>query len=171
MKIAFGRAALLFGLLFGVLASACAAEYDPNTQALESLRLTLEKHSALPQGTPDPQGVKRHAQFLMLIKNAMSLYRDDYLTHGDAERLSRFLSAHVGYTNAALAAAENWPLRQKSFLRTMHHHALAVNQLVSMPKDSPTFAGLMSAYHSGIGYDAYRAAQDIGIEQRWEEAP
>ncbi|MCY1556882.1 hypothetical protein D9M68_936800 [compost metagenome] len=61
-------------------------------------------------------------------------------------------------------------MQRRTFLRVLQYHALAANQLITMRNDDPNFKGLMEAYHSGIGYDAYRKAQDFGIEQHWEQA-
>lgn len=170
MKTLFRNIALVLSLLLGLVAGSFAEDFDPQAHARDSLLLTLEKHSVLPHGKPTPQGIKEHAEFLLLIKNSLSLYRDGYLKQKDGETMVKFIKAHLDYTNAALAtaAADHWPRHQKVFLRTMHYHALAANQLITMPIDSPNFKGLMEAYQYGIGYDAYRAAQDAGIEQLWE---
>lgn len=170
MKTLFRNMALAMGLLFGLAAGPFAEDFDPNVQARDSLRLTLEKQGALPHGKPTPQGIKKYAEHLMLIKNALSLYRDGYLSPQDRTAVEKLIKAQLDYTNAALAAAGSWPQTDKKLLRTLHDHALSANQLTAMPSDSPNFKGLMEAYHSGIGYDAYRAAEDLGIEQVWEEA-
>lgn len=170
MKTLFRNMALAMGLLFGLMAGSFAEDFDPNVQARDSLRLTLEKHAALPKGKPIPQGIKEHAELLMLIKNSLSLYRDGYLAPQDRAAVEKLIKAQLDYANAALAAAGSWPQTSKKLLRTLHDHALSASQLIAMPSDSPKFKGLMEAYHSGIGYDAYRAAENLGIEQVWEEA-
>lgn len=169
MKTLFRNTALLIGLLLG-LADSFAEDFDPNVQARNSLRLTLEEHGAMPQGKPTTQGIEEQAAHLMLIKNAMSLYRDGYLEQQDAQTIANLLKNHLEYTTAALAGASSWPQEKKQLLRTMHYHALAVDQLIRTPKNSPYFKGMMGAYQTGIGYDAYRAAQKAGIPQYWEEA-
>lgn len=147
-----------------------ASAPDYSIYARDSLRLTLEKHAIVLHGKPTLQGIKERAEFLMLAKNALSLYRDGYLAQKDRETMMRFIKAHLDYTSAALAAADDWPLQGKQLLRTMHYHALAANQLITMPNDNPNFEGLMATYHSGIGYEAYRSAEAFGIEQVWEFA-
>ena len=171
MNFAFRHVALVLGLLFGLVTVSFAEDYDPNVQALDSFRLTLKKHPTVPFGKPNMDGVRAYAENLMLIKNALSLYRDGAMNQQDEKVLKNLIGAELDYTNAALAAADGWPMSQKKLLRTMHYHALAANQLAVMRKDNPNFKGLMAAYHSGIGHDAYREAQDAGIEQNWEEAP
>lgn len=167
MKAVCRNVAVALVLSFGLVAGSFAEDYDPNIHARDSLRLTLEQHGVVPQGKPSMEGIKEHAAFLMLIKNSLSLYRDGYLTQQDGEAMAKFIKSHLDYTNAALAGSEGWPLPRRNFLRTMHYHALAANQLITMRSFDPNFKGLMEAYHYGIGYDAYTKAQDFGIEQLW----
>ncbi|MCY1307772.1 hypothetical protein D9M70_577270 [compost metagenome] len=164
------KLALTVCLMVGLVTSSFAEEYDPNIQARDSLRLTLERHIFLPRGKPSFDGVKEHAAFLMLIKNSLSLYRDGYLTQQDGETMVKFIKAHLDYTDTVLASSSTWPQQRRTFLRVMQYHALAANQLITMQSNDPNFKGLMEAYHAGIGYDAYRKAQDLGVEQYWEQA-
>lgn len=170
MKAVIRNFAMVLALSFGLVGGSLAEDYNQDVHARDSMRLTLEQHGVVPQGKPTMEGIKEHAAFLVLIKNALSLYRDGYLTQQDGETMVKFIKAHLDYTNAALAGSEGWPQPRRTFLRTMHYHALAANQLITMPSADPNFKGLMEAYQYGIGYDAYTKAQDFGIEQLWEQA-
>jgi len=172
MQTLFRNMTLALGLLFG-LAAGAFAEATSNVHALESVRLTLPKQADLPSGKATPQGVKEHAAYLLLIRNALSLYRDGGLAQKEGQVVAKFINAHLGYTSGAVATAtsDNWPERQRKFLRTLHYHALAARQLISLPRDHASFKGLMAAYQSGIGQSAYRAAEDLGVKQVWKEAP
>jgi len=163
--------ALAIGLVLGVASACIAEEYDFNAHALESLQLSIEKYGQVSPGKPSKEGLKEHAALLMLVKNALSLKRDGYLKGDDADAVAGLIKAELDYTSAVLATADGWPVASKQFLRAMHYHALAAEQLISMQSSDPHFNGLMAAYHSGIGSDAYRAARDAGIEQRWDDAP
>lgn len=107
---------------------------------------------------------------LMTIKNAMSLYRDGYLSPEQRAQVASLIAGQKAYVGATLAQAQDWPVARKAFLRTMQYHAFAASELIELPATSTTFKGLMDAYHSGIGYEAYRAAQDLGVDQYWETA-
>lgn len=166
MKNLFGHLALTLGLLFGLTATTNAESFDPNQQALAAFRATLEAHP-LPAPRATQEGLREQAAYLMLIKNVMSLYRDGYLEQQDAQVVVELVQKHLEYVTTTQAQAQGWLGSNRQLLRTMHYHALSVSQLVRTPTDAPRFKGLMEAYHHGIGYDAYRAAQAAGIEQHW----
>jgi len=166
MKNLFGHLALTLGLLFGLMATANAENFDPNRYVLDAFRVTLKEHP-LPQSPASVEGLREQAAYLMLIKNVMSLYRDGYLEQQDAHVVVELVQRHLEYVTTAQAQAQDWLGSNRQLLRTMHYHALSVSQLVRTPTDAPRFKGLMEAYHHGIGYDAYRAAQAAGIEQHW----
>lgn len=161
--------ALSLAMLLSMASLAVAENYDPNTQALESLRLTLDRHSGMPEGKPTTAGIKERAGYLMMTKNALSLYRDGSLEKQDKALVAQFIKADLDYTSAALASSSDWSPQLKKLTRSMHSHDLFASQLINMQGSDPSFKGLMDAYHNGIGYEAYRAAQDIGIEPIWEE--
>lgn len=166
------RQGLLFVAAYLLCATLVKAEdFDANKHARDSMFLTLEHHHSIPVGTATNAGAKRHAAYLMLIKNALSLYRDGALSDDDLVVIRRLVAANLDYISRALAESGKWKQANRDFLRQMHHNSLAADQLVGMERANPAFAGLMDAYHSGIGYSTYQAAQNYGIEQHWIAAP
>jgi hypothetical protein len=136
------------------------AELDAFTaSARDSFRETIAAYSVQTTDT----SIEEQAKYLMLVKNGLSLYRDGALEAEDKSALGTLVDQQVKASNAALGS----PLaaEQKALVRQMHTAALAAKQLLDLEPTTQGYSGLMDNYQAGVGYDAYRSAQDIGIEQ------
>lgn len=133
------------------------AELDPFTQqALSSFRDVVGAEQ--PAGAPS---VEREAAYLMQVKNGLSLYRDGVLNSNDKQALSKLITQQL---NAA-SAASNQPQELQALAEKMRAVSLKAKELLSLSPSDPNFASKMETYSSGLGYDAYRMAQENGIEQ------
>jgi len=148
---------------------AWAEDYDPVQHARAALIATIAELN-VPTGSPTTEGTRRHAAGMMAIKNALSLYRDGELTANELATARKFLSSHLDYVSAAKAGSRDWSIEMRLLVRKMYKHALIAKQLIDMDRSSPAFDGLMRSYHNGGGYDGYRLAEEMGIEQVWLEA-
>ncbi|WP_439861607.1 hypothetical protein [Pseudomonas sp. MBLB4136] len=145
------------------LASLCVANAGQDAfaeMALESFRETMTTHPV----QSAELSVEQQAKYLMLVKNGLSLYRDGVLQAEDKRHLVALVEQQVTVSSTALGGSQ-LPVEQKELAKRMHTAALAAKQLLELQPAAPEFAGLMDNYHDGIGYDAYRLAQDSGIEQ------
>lgn len=136
------------------------AELDTFTEmARDSFRETITAH---PVQAAEPS-VEQQAKYLMLVKNGLSLYRDGALEAEDKRSLTALVEHQVKVSSTALGS--QLTTEQKALTKQMHMAALAAKQLLELEPVAPYFSGLMDNYHDDIGYDAYRSAQDSGIEQ------
>jgi hypothetical protein len=136
------------------------AELDAFTaSARDSFRETI---TAYPVQTAEAS-LEEQAKYLMLVKNGLSLYRDGVLETEDKRTLGALVDQQVKASSTALGS----PLttEQKALAKQMHTAALAAKQLLELEPTAQGYSGLMDNYHAGVGYDAYRSAQDLGIEQ------
>ncbi|VXD04066.1 hypothetical protein [Pseudomonas sp. 9Ag] len=136
-----------------------AAEPDPFTQvALESFEEALASHEQA-----HGRQLEAEAQFLMAVKDGLSLYRDGHLTEDDKGRLLALVTSQA---EAASKTLNQWGVddRLRTLATKMQAASLQAKQLLNA---APTAAAqaAMERYHTGAGYDAYRYAQDLGIEQ------
>lgn len=139
---------------------AAYAELDAlTTIARDSFRETVTAHPA----QAAEASVEQQAKYLMLVKNGLSLYREGALEAQEKRTLAALVDQQVTASSTALGS----PLspEQRALAKQMHTAALAAKQLLELEPTAPGFTGLMDNYHAGIGYDAYRTAQDSGIEQ------
>lgn len=160
--------ALVASLWLAGLSVVWAAQ-DPLTgMALESYRETVATYRAPANEQGVGKALEQQAQYVMLVKNGMSLYREGVLTSDDKATLAAVVDQQVSIASAALAGSVS--IDHRSLADHMHRAGLAAQQLLEMEPAAPNFAGLMENYHNGIGYSAYRRAQAAGIEQSWQDA-
>lgn len=145
---------LLFAVLLWVTGFAYAGQDALTEMALESFR-DAASHQEQP-------GLKQQAQLMMQVKNGLSLYRDGALPEPDKVVLSKLVTGQLKAAVAALAAHDSQNQRLAELMRS---NAEAAMHLLALTPGTPAFTSKMDSYHSGIGYDAYRYAEDIGIEQ------
>ena len=163
--------ALWRGLCIGALVFAASfgtahAAVDPFTeQTLDSYRQTL----AAQHSNATPPSFSDQAQYLMLIKNGLSLYRDGAMSAADKASLVKLVGQQAEASSAAIADSKVTGERRQ-LAKDMHGAALAAQELLKLEPSAPALKGLMDNYHNGLGYTAYRRAQDLGIEQIWIDA-
>ena len=137
------------------------AELDPFTEmALESFRESVATH----QEQAGQQSLEQQAQYLMQVKNGLTLYREGVLQPGDKSHLVTLVEQQLSVASIALDSSA-LTREQSELAKRMRGAALAAKQLLGLEPTAATFEGLMERYHNGIGYDAYRYAQDSDIEQ------
>lgn len=138
-----------------MVATCVQADQDPLTEmAVESFR-----EAAATQTSTD---LEQQAKLMMQVKNGLSLYRDGALQESDKAALKGILARQLAAANAALGKG---PEKRQKLAVVMRDNAQAAQQVLSLNPAAPGFTSKMSDYHNGIGYKAYRYAQDIGIEQ------
>jgi len=151
------RIKFLVVLLLAANSLLAYAELDPFTQqALDSFRDVVATEQ--PAGAPS---VEREAAYLMQVKNGLSLYRDGALTSDDKKALSKIIEQQLSVTSSASSQTQEL----KALAKKMLAASLKAKELLSLSPNDPNFANEMETYNSGLGYDAYRMAQDSGIEQ------
>jgi len=150
---------------FLLLVLALPADADSFDQmALQQLRATLKAHRA-----PDPEGpitnktIHQAASQLMMIKNAMSLFRDGYLSKADIDTLKQRITGHLKFSKKAQTA----PGVDVDMAGIVHKHAVKVGTMLVGGREASIQTGRMAQYHSTIGITAYTTAQSRGIEQVW----
>lgn len=148
---------LLFGLCL-LVTSVHASEPDPFTQAaIETFQESLAAHEQAQNSQ-----LEEEAKFLMAVKDGLSLYRDGYLTQTDKARLLAVVARQSDVASKALSKhGGNDQLR--TLASKMQAAAVQAKQLLKAEPAATKAA--MDRYHAGAGYDAYRYAQDLGIEQ------
>lgn len=148
---------LLLGLCL-LITSVHASEPDPFTlAAIETFKDSLASHERA-----QPGQLEEEAQFLMAVKDGLSLYRDGYLTHEDRNRLLAVVARQADVASKALSK-KGGDAQLRTLATKMQAAALQARQLLQAEPTATKAA--MDRYHAGAGYDAYRYAQDLGIEQ------
>lgn len=153
-------------ILAGALLVACGAltahaETDPLTEmAVIDFRDTAGQAASAQTGAT----LAQQAAYLMQAKNGLSLYRDGALTAQDTELLQRLIDRQQ---QAAKQARTSGVLSKQDFrlAELMQKSAALAKEILALDRNGQAFQQRMESYHSGVGYDAYRYAQDQGIEQ------
>uniref|UniRef100_A0A6H1ZE22 Uncharacterized protein n=1 Tax=viral metagenome TaxID=1070528 RepID=A0A6H1ZE22_9ZZZZ len=154
---------MLRHLLLGFFLLTCgvhASEPDPFTKAaIETFKESLASHE-------QAHGVQleSEARFLMAVKDGLSFYRDGHLTQDDKNRLLAIVARQSEAASKTLNR-QGVDDRLRTLAAKMQTASLQAEQLLKADLTDVTKAA-MERYHSGAGYDAYRYAQDLGIEQQ-----
>lgn len=153
-------------ILAGALLAACtAANAQAATDPLTEMAVS-EFRDAAGQADSAQNGatLAQQAAYLMQVKNGLSLYRDGALTAQDTELLQRLIDRQQ---QAAKQARTSGGLskQDRQLAELMQKSAALAKEILALDRNGKAFQQRMESYHSGIGYDAYRYAQDQGIEQ------
>lgn len=155
------RSLIIAGLLVFTGVPAANAEMDALT---EMTLMSFREATQTPLKTADKNDLALQAKYLMQVKNGMSLYKDGVLETADKVQLQVLIKQQLTAADSAISGSKTVKSSRK-LAEMMRESALEANQLLSTDVNSPAFGPMLEKYQSGIGYDAYRFAQDQGIEQ------
>ena len=86
----------------------------------------------------------------------------------DIQQLKKLIALQINASAAERTQSATAPAAPpQSLAEMMYEAATQGDRLLSISMHDTVFRQLMDNYHTGIGYEAYRHAQDLGIVQRW----
>ncbi|WP_446027560.1 hypothetical protein [Lelliottia amnigena] len=137
----------------------------PHEESLATYRHILSQHSALPR---EFATIPRLGAYLMLTKNAFTLYREGLFNTADIQQLRKLIALQIEVSTATLAQTIPPPTYACQTLSKLINAAASAGELIlSMTQEQPAFGRLMNDYHAGTGFHAYRYAQRQRIVQVW----
>ncbi|WP_137971884.1 hypothetical protein [Pseudomonas sp. F(2018)] len=151
-------------IMAGALLAACGVSHaQASTDPLTDMAVT-EFREAAAQAASNDGTLAQQAAYLMQVKNGLSLYRDGALTSQDAELLAHLVDQQQ---QAAKQARSSGGLSKQDLqlAELMQKSAALAKEILALDRTGKAYQQRMESFHNGIGYDAYRYAQDQGIEQ------
>lgn len=153
------RNLILAGLLLAV--SSVSNAHDPLTEmTISAFREAASQATELQSEAT----LAQQAAYLMQLKNGLSLYRDGALSAQDAELLQRLVDRQQQVAKQARTAG-SLSKQDRQLAELMQKSAALAKEILALDRNGKAFQQRMASYHNGIGYDAYRYAQEQGIEQ------